>query len=138
MVEEVVDPRFVGFREFDARVRPLELQVAVISAGLADIPRRQTELEASVAAMRAQQAEIIAVLREMRRHTEAEEARKDDPIHGLTAAVHRLLDERDRESDRKPSDVLQGMVQNAWGVAKVLALIIVVLIGGKEVVGVLG
>lgn len=131
-------PPGTGYRELDARLRPLEIQVNRMDAALSDIPRRQSHLETEMSGMRAQQGEILALLREVKSRLDAGEARDDSPLTALAEAIHRQLDEKTPEPPAAASVSLAEIAQRGWQIAQLLALVLVVVLGGKQALGALG
>ena len=127
-----------GYRELDARLRPLEIQVNRMDAALSDIPRRQTHLEGEMSQMRQQQGEILTLLREMKARLDASDARDDNPLHALAAALHRQMDERPEPAPAPAGLSLSDLAQRGWEVAKILALLLVIVLGGKQALAVFG
>jgi uncharacterized coiled-coil protein SlyX len=127
------DPRLVGYREMDARLRPLEIQVARMDAALSDIPRRQTQLESEMSQLRVQISEMLTMLREMRAQHDAEHQNDDNPMQALALALHRQLDEKTSEDKLD----MAAIANKSWDVAKLIALVLVIVIGGKQALGLL-
>jgi len=133
--DETLMPPGTGYRELDARLRPLEIQVNRMDAALSDIPRRQTHLEAEMSQMRAQQGEILTLLREVKSRLDAGDARDDSPMTALAEAIHRWRDEMAPAA--APALDLGRWAEPAWQVAKILAFVVVVLVAGKQGLAVL-
>ena len=136
MSDEMLAPPGTGYRELDARLRPLEIQVNRMDAALSDIPRRQTHLEGEMSQMRQQQGEILALLREVKTRLDTNEARDDNPMRALADSIHRFMDEQEKAPAAPPPALsLSDLAQRGWEVAKILALILVVVLGGKQALG---
>lgn len=135
MSDEMLAPPGSGYRELDARLRPLEIQVNRMDAALSDIPRRQTHLENEISQLRGQQGEILTLLREMKARLDANDARDDNPLNALAEAMHRQMDER----EKAPANTidLARWSEPAWQIAKILAFVLVIVLGGKQALTVL-
>jgi len=127
------DPRYATARE----VSDVRERVTRLEASLLNLPTDVHSMAAQIARMQATLAEINSRISDMTRARDAAEARQDSPVNNLTLAIHRLVEDAERkrmadEEQRKPQPEV---TEFAWKAASWFAIIAILALGGKELLG---